>query len=749
MKLRSVSVAVLFAMVLLTMSAFPLPAAAVKGPRADDLIIYYYADVESAYAALKAGQIDAVGYEITADLYIDAAGDSNIVVGPVGDMGYYQIDMQHNWTIADDPTCDRSPMTYPAFRRALAFLLDKDWVIEEACGGFAERIDQMIPAPNFGWANASLWKPNYPYEYDPTTAAATLDAAGFVEGSTPNSYYDASFPGSAEYIRVYPTGHPQAGNDITPVKYCVRTDDIRRLETGRLHYANMRKHGIPVNVVEGPSAALYDQVMGDFNYHLYTGGWSAGRFPALGLYQLYHQVSWYPYGSNYYGGENDTGAYNWPELDAKIELARFPDTYDEAVVAVKNVVGYMTEVCFNIPLFSAKSYWAWSTDLLGVVNMNGYGPENGLTFLNAYKADDSAIRYGPKTAPVAMNIIHSQWYYDYQNLDRMNLYGGVDVQPYDLSADQTGFVTTSPVSARVGFWDDGGANKSKMTYTYRTDGYFVEPVTGNQLENVNASHMYASIWYDYQTGDGWFFSDVAELHHLNITGPNVIEVYFDSRSYWNAYYAQPPFKSFHLLQQGTLSTSHSEDFVAATADAYLGLSHEVYWVLDIYDDGGSLTRGSDWEIYIGGPGGYADIYIHAGVTITGTVHVDYLAVGDATGFTPGNLAWETAFEGAGAWYATAFTPGVGGSLTLKKSPFYYVETPLLAEIDWVKKPNGAYKIDIFDVVKAASAYGSQGTGVPSSNWFAGADLAPEGGKIDIFDIVTITGKYGQEFDLPP
>jgi hypothetical protein len=27
--------------------------------------------------------------------------------------------------------------------------------------------------------------------------------------------------------------------------------------------------------------------MGDFNYHLYTGGWSAGRFPALGLLPFY------------------------------------------------------------------------------------------------------------------------------------------------------------------------------------------------------------------------------------------------------------------------------------------------------------------------------------------------------------------------------------------------------------------------------------------------------------------------------
>ena len=41
----------------------------------------------------------------------------------------------------------------------------------------------------------------------------------------------------------------------------------------------------------------------------------------------------------------------------------------------------------------------------------------------------------------------------------------------------------------------------------------------------------------------------------------------------------------------------------------------------------------------------------------------------------------------------------------------------------------------------------QATSVPSSNWFAGAGLALEGGKIDIF--VTVSSKYGQEFGHPP
>lgn len=100
------------------------------------------------------------------------------------------------------------------------------------------------------------------------------------------------------------------------------------------------------------------------------------------------------------------------------------------------------------------------------------------------------------------------------------------------------------------------------------------------------------------------------------------------------------------------------------------------------------------------------------------------------------------------FYALDYIPLTGGFLTLKRSAFYPMERPPLGEIDFVKKGNGCYKIDIFDVVIAASAYGSQGQYVPDAHWFAGADLAPGGGKIDIFDIVTITGKYGTQFDCP-
>jgi hypothetical protein len=714
------------------------PAAALgKGPRTEALTITYYRNITWAYLALKSGEIDAVGYELPKELYYDAVADPNLVLAPVDDFGMYEFDLNNNATIASARGY-RSPMNYVALRRATALLTDKNYIVDTICGGHAARIDAAVAAPIKAWANQSYWTPHYPWEYNPAQAASVLDTT-FPKGPTPNPYYHSSFPGSAAYLRTYPAGHAKAGQDLDPLIVCVRTDDPRRLAAGRLVYGNMRKHGIPVTAIEGPHAALYDRVEGDMDYHLYTGGWSLTYWPVC-IYSLYHSDWYYPYGANRVTG------FEHPQLDAYLELARFPANASEARRGVQLVTGYMTEQCVVIPLFSSRAFWAWRTDLLGVVNMHGYGPEspNDYAFLNAYKPDGSAIRYGLKTAPVALNIIYSQWYYDYQNLNRMNLYSGLDTSPYDLSLDQPSFATTRV----VGTWDDGGTPKTRITYTYRPDAYFVEPVTGTPLEHVNASHVYASIWYHYQLGDGWFYPNVEDVHHLNLTGPYTLDIYSDWNWYWFILYVQPPILSFHLLQQPPLSAYHSETFPAATADAFLGLTHPVYWVDRLYDDAGPLTRGSDWELY--STGTYvADVYIHAGVNISGTVHVDYWSAEDADGYTPGNLPWETALEGAGAWYATGHTPGVGGNLTLHKNLYYYVETPLLGEIDCVRKPNGGFKIDIYDVVLAAGAYGSQGIGVPDAHWLPGADVAPPGGVIDIYDIVTITGKYGQAFDLPP
>jgi len=733
MKLSRVTVAILFASVLLMMVAIPSVAAR-KGPRSEDLAFYYYTTQEAAYTALTAGQIDIMLYDLSSTQADNAFTNPNLVTAKVPDSGFYEFDLNNNWSIPDYPGI-RSPMNYSEMRQAIACLSDKDYYVGTILGAKATRIDQMIAAPYYGWANESMSYPNYPWEFDVAHAKAILDSK-FPEGTTPNPHYDPGLPESAQYLRTYPSDHSKAGQDLDPLKIKVRSEHMPRLLAGRAVYGLMQKLGIPCDVQEAPMSVLYDIVMGDFNYHLYTGGWSVGRFPPLSLYGLYHSSNAFPYGSNYVTGVRP-GVPTHPKLDELLYNANYATSYADAVKYCKLAAGYMTEIAVNVPLWSVASYWAWNKDLIGVVNLQGDDPENGYTFMNAYKTDGSAIRAGTINPPNAMNIVYSSWVYDYQNLDRMNLYGGVDVPAYNIAADQAGFVTDWETTT----WDDGGDTKTKVVMTFRSDGYFAKPVSGDQGENVNASHYFFNAWLDYQVGDGWFSSGFIDLHHVVITGPYSFEIYFDTYSYWNTYYCQGPLRPMKTWMDNLLATS-VETFVDPTTPGQIGLTYDPVWINYVKFNGSPLTMFTDYNIVLG------QLYIYNSLG-AGTLEVSYYYIPtDALrGYYPGSLPWQTIFEGAGMYYCTAFTPGAGGSATYKRNPFYYMVTPLLGEIDFVKKTSGNYRVDIFDLAFAGAAFGSQGTGIPSANWLPGADLAPAGGKVDVLDEVTVTGtNWDKEFD---
>jgi len=736
------------------MPNFTVASVAVQnGPREDDLIIYFYDSWESTYNALTTGDIDMMLFDLSASQVSSAFANPNIVTAKVPDSTTYQFDLNNNYSIMDYQGI-RSPMNYTEMRQAVAWSTDKNYIVDTILGGFAKRIDQMIPAPFYGWANASMSYPNYPYEYDPSAAAVILDTKFPKNTSQTNPYYDAGFPGSSQYLRNYPDDHPQKAHKVLDgLKIKVRSDHSPRLQAGRLVYEALRKLGVPCDVQEGLGSVLYPLVMVDFNYHLYTSQWSGLRFPSPRLYNLYHSVNAFPGGSNYvtggrfpFVGDNATDPRLYrthPKLDTYLYAAAYPDSYTEAVANTKLAVGYMTEQCVNIPLWSPAGYWAWSKNLLGVVNAQGNDPENGYTFMNAYKQDGSAIRCGAINPPNAMNTIYSNWIYDYSNLDRMNLYSGIDFPAYNMALDMGGFTRDWETTT----WDDNGTIKTKLVMTFRSDGYFVKPVSGDLGKNVNASHFFMSAWYHYQA-DGWWSSYLARAHHINITSSHTFEIYFDTYSYWNTYYAQIPLLPMDTwAQYDELVTLQTETFVNLTTPGIINLSADPIWIENVRFNGSPLAMFTDHNIVTG------NLYVYSSLG-AGTLEVEYWAVGsNPEGYYPGNLSWQTIFEGAGMYYCTSFTPGIGGSATYKRNPFYWMETPLLGEIDFARKqiggrPIGPFKNDIFDLVLAAGAYGSQGTAVPSANWLPGADVAPPVGKVDIFDIVTIVYNYGQESDPP-
>ena len=99
------------------------------------------------------------------------------------------------------------------------------------------------------------------------------------------------------------------------------------------------------------------------------------------------------------------------------------------------------------------------------------------------------------------------------------------------------------------------------------------------------------------------------------------------------------------------------------------------------------------------------------------------------------------------WNTTGLEPCSSFTTSAEASPVLYelnltnnILVNGLVKIKILGDINGDGKVDIFDIVLAADAYG---TVLGDPLWNPDADVAPIYGKIDIFDIVTVGSKYGQ------
>jgi hypothetical protein len=177
-------------------------------------------------------------------------------------------------------------------------------------------------------------------------------------------------------------------------------------------------------------------------------------------------------------------------------------------------------------------------------------------------------------------------------------------------------------------------------------------------------------------------------------------------------------------------------------------------------NGSPIVEGVDFVI-CAGYGVESHIAFHPLRDLTGTVSITYwYADIPSTGFYLAGLPWQQTMYGLGTHYPMSMThdpPAAGDTISLAKNERFFLESPILGEIDWAwkwasgPKPRGGnYKIDIFDLTRATGAYCTRGDGAYDPKYFNGADLDPTDlCHIGIFDLVTITSSYGKTFGAPP
>ena len=737
-KLNILTIGVLTISLLVSMQS---PATAPSPRHCKGLDVYFYESPDTAFAALLAGEIDFMQWPLTQEQYNDACLTPDLQLAGYAENGMFEFDLNNNYTIAQHYPI-RNPLNDLEFRRAIAQATDKNFIVNEIVKGFAVRIDCPLCAPQKGYGNETCCFPEtYPYQYDTDAANARLDAAGFDDWDGDGwRNYPLDWDGVEGVMGV------RDEPNLPDIGLCIRMMHAHRNAAGTLLGTTMRDVlNIPVWFHYGTSDDLFPIVMGDRNYHIYTGGWNLGRYPTY-LFGLFHSDNWFPDGSNYVTGMNKSNLPNYPDLDEDLYDVRYAPSMSDFAAAVKRATGKLVcDYCCNIPLWSYKSWWAYSKYLVGIVNMDGYGLENTYTFLNAYKVDNPGtpwdesqqpIHMGTIHAPKDLNILYSSWYYDYAVLNRISA-GLLSVNPYNLAIDQPWLAQDWEVTTWYDPQDD--EMKTKATYWIREDVWWHAPETGEAVQQFTAHDVAFSIWYIYPHTDAWNWPMARDVHHTRIINDFCIEVYFDSASIFHVYKPTGPMLKKHALEPllteevmcvfDVIEPRVPSDKDILPCDSIVQIINVTKYPEDI-----PLIEGVDFEVFGSGPPDYVRNEIHwLRPLAPGETIVFWYTTPDVDphGYYLAGLPWEQTFYSLGPYYVTDIQENVGGYAIMECSPSHFLGAPTLGEIDWmwfwsgVTKPrDGSFKIDIGDLILASKAYCSRGDGVPDPNWFPGADIDP-------------------------
>jgi hypothetical protein len=727
--------------------------------------------------------------------------NANLQLAAYTENGIYEFDINNNYTIRDYPT-STSPTYMLGVRQAIAYLVDKDYIIAHILEFFATRIDAPVCFPQTeGWVNASVvnydWNHNghidvgtedkYPYPYSPENAAKALADLGFS---------DTNHNGYLNYPNNPTVWGDAAGIETTamPLKICIRSDDPKRQAAGQYLYGQLE--GDPT--VAGDSVlahaaywAAHGLVGGDFdttdetwdqprpvvkpivmtfmNYHIYTGGWSFGRYPTY-IFSLFNSMFWYPNGPNYVTGDGPMGRhasthYAHPALDQMTADIWYTQSIATAQVASLKETGYHVTKVVNLPLWSYTSYTTWRKEMAAIVNMKGVGVINDYTMLNAFRGANPNLRLGVVNSWDILNVMYSQWYFEFSLLDRVYT-GGMAANPYDLALDLPWIFQ----DWKSGWWIDprDGLNKSTATYYIRKDVGCAAPETGAFAGTFTALDYEFSVWYNYRYDDDWEQPNFMDVHHTEIIDDYTVKVYFDDTSYWFLYAPTypllgPAIQLSNMLTHVASATFHGSDLVGGFDDPtyfeYTFTDECVVHVINATKNASPIIDGTDFYIR----GGYDVNPVHcifvnktsfaAGDTIT--IWFTYAPVVGAGGlYVGGDLGydWRDTMYSYSTHYPVAISTG---GAALNKNPYFFLEDVPLGEIDWrwTKTPGtpagGYYKIDILDVVKCTGAYSARGDGLYNSLYFPGADLdSSDLCHVGILDLVSITGKYAFTFGTP-
>jgi ABC-type transport system substrate-binding protein len=477
-----------------------------KGPRVDDLLVKIYSSPSEALAAFNACETDIPDTDMDPSLL----WNDTIIFKPYEKTDIYDLEINNNKTIQTYRNWT-SPTWDPNFRHALAHLADKNRYVTEVLNGWGLVLDTPVMPWLREWFNPNADK----HPFNRTEAAAILDAAGY------------TWP-PIEW-RVYPLWHEKAGQMLDPVIFVTRVDDPIRLTVAQMFRDELVAIGIPVNFLALTRAQVFEKVMVERDYHIYTGAIDIDKDPVY-MYDFYHT------------NQLSKDLISDPELDYWLEILKWAPDRATAKTAAWEAQRRLAEIVGTIPLLASKALKAHKKGWAGTVNQKDLGIDSFWTFINAwpYNYTDPehpdlprpwTIRHGFSSDIGALNPVCSSCYQDWLVLDKV--YDTmIKENPFDPTIDLPWMATSWNVSA----WIDpqGLDEKTKLTF-YLSDKIYWHTTMPPPIP-LTSEDVKFTIEYLLNYTDAWNYWRVANVHHVETPDPYTVVIYENILSYWTLHW---------------------------------------------------------------------------------------------------------------------------------------------------------------------------------------------------------------------
>ncbi|MCZ7552412.1 MAG: peptide ABC transporter substrate-binding protein [Anaerolineales bacterium] len=277
-------------------------------PRFDTLVFRFVNNAEEALAAIQSGECDLLDESVSIQ-------DALPQFGQAQKEGKLTLLQQTGaaWEHLDFGIVSRNPTLPPVFlsreaRQAVAWCIDRQKIVDELLMGRSSVMDSYIPADH------PLFNPDVKrYSFDPNTANALLDAAGWRDDDG-----NPETPRRAQGVAGVPDGTALAVGLST-------SDQAQAQRIAEIVRASLAQCGIQIDLQTlpadqlfgtGPTAPIFGQ-----NFSLAQFGWMGAWQPPCFLYTTQEIPGPYPEFPKGWGGANASG-FSDPDYDRACQRAQ-------------------------------------------------------------------------------------------------------------------------------------------------------------------------------------------------------------------------------------------------------------------------------------------------------------------------------------------------------------------------------------------------------------------------------------------